>query len=182
MLGVATVTRKPIILWEGLLLYLKNLYRLIDAFLRGAPPEYELHMVGEGPEYTRLSLFIKEKNSKRVRLFPMPSRETLLAKYAESAFFILPSLSDVGPNVIAEAASRNTPFIMTKESGYTEYIGTAGMLIDPLDENDIAEKISLMCQPAIQEEYRRRLATIPQRTWSEAAEEWIELFKSTRNH
>ena len=58
--------RKKIILWAGRMLYLKNLYRLIRAFRAANKGDYELHLVGEGPERFRVEEYVKNEGIKDV--------------------------------------------------------------------------------------------------------------------
>ena len=170
--------RTKTILWAGRMLYLKNLQRLIRAFVKVNDGSYELHFVGEGSERKSLELQVKSlKLDDTVRfLGPLP-REELLEKISSSAFLILPSLSDVGPNIIAEAVSAGTPFIITRESGYAEYMKDWGLLVDPLDEDDLAAKIKILMDDQKRREYQKRLESfISYRDWKEAAQDWLGLF------
>lgn len=169
---------QKIILWAGRMLYLKNLRRLLRAFANVNDGSYELHLVGEGTEQKNLELFIKKEGIGGVKFFSPLSQEKLLEKYSEAAFFVLPSLSDVGPNVITEAVGAGTPCIMTKESGYAEYVKDFGLLVDPLNEDDLAAKIRILMDGPTRKEYKNRLKLLVfQHDWHETAGEWIALFR-----
>lgn len=167
-----------VVLWAGRILYLKNLARLIRAFAKVNDGSYELHFVGEGPEKESLKSQVKMlKLENKVRFIDSLPREELLKLYREAVFFILPSLSDVGPNVITEAVATKTPFIMTKESGYAEYVSDFGLLVNPLDEDDLTAKIKILMDDQKREEYQRRLMSFNSyRDWKEAAQDWLGLF------
>lgn len=172
---------KKVVLWAGRMLYLKNLYRLIRAFSRANNGEYELHLVGDGPEKSRVEAFIKNENIAGVRILPSLKREELLNKFHESAFFVLPSFSDVGPNVIAESVAASIPFVMTKESGFYEYLKDAGLFINPLNEGELEEKMRILMNGERREEYKKKLEGFGlAREWHDAAEEWMGLFKSIK--
>ncbi len=167
-----------IVLWAGRMLYLKNLYRLIRAFSRVNDGAWELHLVGDGPEKERLEKFLREEKIKQVYIFPAIPRAKLLKKISSAAFFVLPSLSDVGPNVIADAAAAHTPFILTKESGYAELVENTGILVDPLSERDIAEKLKVLMNESKRREYELRLQSFSfLKTWPQAAQEWLKVFQ-----
>lgn len=169
--------RAKVIIWAGRMIYLKNLHRLIRAFFAINNPEYELHLTGEGPEQEALEKITAEADSPRVRFFPPMPHADIIEKIAASAFLALPSLSDVGPNVIADAISTGTPFLLTQESGSAEYVREYGVLVDPLDQEDIASKMRLLMDDAIRARYASRIAArSTSRSWREAAEEWEELF------
>ena len=168
---------RKVIFWAGRMLYLKNLYRLIGVFAKVNDGTYELHLVGDGPERLRLDDHVKNQKIDNVVFLPPMSHEELLEKFLASAFFVLPSLSDVGPNIIADAVSTQTPFIMTRESGYGEYIGETGLLVDPVDEEELAVKIKMLMDETAYMEYKNRLKSFAFRhEWRETSDEWILLF------
>ncbi len=165
-----------VILWAGRMLYLKNLYRLLRAFSR-LKSDYELHLVGDGPEAERLKNFVTQERIKKVFFFPKLPHEALLKKMREAAFFVLPSLSEVGPNVIADAASSGTPFIMTRESGYAEYAKDFGIFVDPLNENELTQKLGMLMEETARYNIRKGIIKFYSAyTWGEAAQEWIQVF------
>ena len=50
------IENSRIILWAGRMLYLKNLARLIHAFVKANDGSYELYLIGDGPEKKNYSL------------------------------------------------------------------------------------------------------------------------------
>ncbi len=170
-------SNQKIILWAGRMLYLKNVKSLIRAFSKINDGSYELHLVGEGPERENLELLVKKESVAGVKFFSSLTREKLLEKYKEAAFFVLPSLSDVGPNVIIEAIATGTPFIMTKESGYAERVNDWGLLVDSLDEDDLVVKIKVLMDEKKREAYQKRLESFHSyRDWKETAGDWLGVF------
>ena len=168
--------RKKIILWAGRMLYVKNLHRLMRVFAGLGKTGYELHLVGEGPEEARLKKTAQSLDGVAIRFFPPMAHGDLLTKMASSAFVVLPSLSDVGPNIIADAIATRTPFLLTQESGYAEIFSQSGLLVHPLDERDIAEKLRILMDEKKQHEYRARLnARHEVRGWTSVADEWLRV-------
>lgn len=168
--------RGNVILWAGRMLYLKNLHRLIRAFASIDISSYELYLVGEGPEKKNIERLVREQHAeRRIKFFPAMSHQELMEKLALSTAVILPSLSDVGPNVVAEAIGALVPVIMTKESGYAEVFHDAVILIDPLDEADLREKLKKFIEKPAER-------TIPKigfsRSWTAAAKDWLSLFNT----
>ncbi len=163
---------EKVILWAGRMLYLKNLYRLIEAFGRIKDSEYELCLVGDGPEKDRLQRFLDEKKIKRVRVRPPLGHAELEEAIAAAAAVALPSLSEVGPTFIAEALSKGKPFLMTKESGSREMLGDLGVFVDPLNPADIERGLrAIMADGAAPQSQR----SIPARDWDAVAVEWTAL-------
>lgn len=169
------VTSNRVILWAGRMLYLKNLQRLIRAFANINVSSYELHLVGEGPERKNLERLTNEYHAgSRIKFFDSMDHGKLMDKLASSTAVVLPSLSDVGPNIVAEAVGAGVPVIMTKESGYAEIFHHKVELINPLDEGDLRRKLEkLMREPA-----ERVVSAFTIRPWVTAAKDWISLFKS----
>lgn len=179
---LSVTSNRHIILWAGRMLYLKNLYRLIRAFRRVNDGSWELHLVGDGPERKRLEEFITAENVRGVRILPPLSRENLVKKMRESAFFVLPSLSEVGPNVIADAVAACLPFILTEESGYAEYLKDVGFLVRPSNEEELKEGMRKLMREDERRKYQERVRRVSlKRSWVEAAEEWLTLFSSARD-
>ncbi len=163
-----------VFLWAGRMLYLKNLERLIRVFGRIGSSDFELHLVGDGPERERIERMVRAVQ--HIRVLPALPHDELLRVTFRSWCFILPSLSDVGPNVVADAWTQGVPVVMTKESGYTEYLGNAGVFVDPIDEDDMEKKIRMMMDADTREEYVKKISALNiSHTWNQAAGEWIRL-------
>jgi len=171
------IENSRIILYAGRMLYLKNLYRLINAFRKASVRNWELHLMGDGPELQKIEEYVKKEGIKGVIFMPPASHDELLKKFKSSAFFVLPSFSEVGPNVIADAIATLTPFIMTRETGYTEYMGEAAILADPFDEDDLAGKLKFLMIDKNRKQQKEKIKRLKlTRTWQEAAREWINFF------
>ncbi|MBI2121761.1 MAG: glycosyltransferase family 4 protein [Candidatus Sungbacteria bacterium] len=167
-----------VILWVGRMLYLKNLYRLIRAFSAANAGGYELKLIGDGPEKTRVEKFVKEKGFMGITFAPPARHDDLLQEMSGVSFLVLPSFSDVGPNVIAEAYSGGTPFLFTKNSGYTEYIADSSFWVDSLNDDELVRKLKWLMDErnrAAQREKLRKTHIV--HSWEDAAQEWIDLFK-----
>ncbi len=168
-----------VILWAGRMLYLKNLKRLIRAFAKANDGSWGLHLVGGGSEKESLKAQVKSlKLEKNIKFFDPAPHDELLEKMRNSAFLVLPSLSEVGPNVIVDALNAGTPFIMTSETGYTEYVASAAVLVDPLSEDDLATKLKFLMDEKNRESQRKKVGDFSiSRSWREAAGDWIKTFQ-----
>ena len=69
--------------------------------------------------------------------------ETIRISYA----VVLISLGDISPNMIFDAIRAGVPFIVTKEVGTYERIKDIAIFVDPLDKDDIVEKIVWLADP-----------------------------------
>jgi glycosyltransferase involved in cell wall biosynthesis len=88
----------------------------------------------------------------------------------------IPSVSDVAPNTLLEALSCGKPFLLTKYSGYAEEYKKYGVIMDPLDEESIAQGLE---QLADEKHYKKLCANIRHldaaRTYDDVAREMLEL-------
>ncbi len=103
-------------------------------------------------------------------------KQQLLEKMASCYAVLLPSLTEISPNYILDALRFKKPFIMDKYSGLAEKLGPYGMLVDPLNEADIAKGIAEL---ASEEGYARAVARAAAfsevRTYSEVAQDFIKI-------
>jgi len=131
-------TREKVILYAGRFIRIKNIARLTRAFVKSLAADWQLEIIGEGPEKAGLKKLVVELGAeKRVIISPPLPRSALLEKVASVRALALPSISDVSPNVILDCISSGTPFIMTRESGFFEKLKDRGIFVDPLDESSI---------------------------------------------
>ena len=144
-------------LWAGRPIKLKNLERLNKAFsqARKVRPELGLRII-QGLPYA-----------------------ALLEEIRKSYAVILPSLSEISPNFILDAISCHKPFIMTKESGYYEMFKSIGVFVDPLDGEEIKNKILFLADDRNYFEYKNKVMDFSYRhSWSEIAGEFMNIYKN----
>jgi glycosyltransferase involved in cell wall biosynthesis len=88
----------------------------------------------------------------------------------------IPSISEVAPNAVIDAIRCGKPFLLTKYSGYAERFKDMGVIIDPLDEADMARGVRELADPEI---YARLCANIAAfkglRTYADVAREMLAL-------
>ncbi len=102
--------------------------------------------------------------------------DEVMARMKKAYAVVLPSVSDVTPNFILEAIRCGKPFLLTKYSGYAEYFKGMGVIVDPLDEESMAQGIERLLDG---DEYNRMRHTIAAfqevRTYEDIAREFIAL-------
>ena len=179
LVGVAdAIPQKKIILWAGRVLYHKNLYRMLRAFAKVSRSPWEMHLVGDGPEKKNIENFVEKNGIKNVFFFASMPQDELRKKMQECEFLVLPTFSEVGPNIIADAVAASLPFIMTKESGYAEGLKEICLLVDPMLEMDLAGKIKNLMDDAVRANLRGHLGAFGGwRGWGETAKDWIFVFR-----
>ena len=142
-------------LWAGRKLKLKNLDFLREAFAlaKQAHPDLSLE-VGQW------------------------SPEELEEKIKSSYALVLPSVSEVSPNLINSAIRHSQPFILTKETGLSERFKNLALLIDPLSVDNLKDKIIWLANQENYNQKQQELANFSfNHSWGNIANEFIEIYK-----
>lgn len=106
-------------------------------------------------------------------------KEVLLERMKSCYAVILPSLTEISPNYILDALRFKKPFIMDKYSGFAEWLAPYGLLVDPLDEDDIARAIGVLATPEGYAEACRKAAAFSfVRTYTDVAKDFIHLIQN----
>ncbi|MET8142887.1 glycosyltransferase [Sphaerisporangium sp. NPDC005288] len=145
----------PRVLGVGRLAPVKRLDRLITAFARAGRTRghWELHLIGDGPELTRLrahasSLGIGDRVVFRGRV---PAAR-MGQEFLDAAILGLSSEHEGLPPAVAEAASYGMPSVAFDVSGGVRSLvldGTTGTLVPPADVETFTAALSaLMADPA----------------------------------
>lgn len=140
--------------------------------------------------YVRPTAF---KNSKRLHTAFLKAKETypeivleegqvpkkeLLERMKSCYAVVLPSITEISPNYILDALRFKKPFIMDMYSGLAHKLGSYGMLVDPLSEEDIACAIEEL---ASSEGYVRAQEKVRMfsevRTYKDIAKEFLTLLQ-----
>jgi glycosyltransferase involved in cell wall biosynthesis len=91
---------------------------------------------------------------------------------------VVPSISEVTPNYIIDALRCGKPFLLTKYSGYAERFKDYGVIVDPLDEADMARGIEALAEPAAYAPLAARAAQFNEvHTYDDIAKEFVALLK-----
>lgn len=92
---------------------------------------------------------------------------------------LLPSLSDISPNIILEAIRFGKPFLITKETGLIDRISEIGLFVEPLDENDITYKLETLLDPIHYKEIAQKISAFSYtHSWTAIAREFMDTIKS----
>jgi glycosyltransferase involved in cell wall biosynthesis len=166
------------LLWMGRMTPLKNVESLVRAMVdvKGAT----LLLVGTGPSLPGIRSLIESLDLHgRVAIAEpvSPGQRDLL--FMEHHALVLPSFSEVSPNIALEARASGLPVIVTKEVGLSDALKDGMLLIDLRSPANIAAAIDHM-----RKEYssyaKHAAAPVTQRTWRAIAEEHVQLFRSLR--
>jgi glycosyltransferase involved in cell wall biosynthesis len=125
--------------------------------LREKIPCLQVRIVGGGPETTKLRrIWLKKRLQGTVVWLEDISQAGLLREYYRSDVFCLPSVQEGFGLVFLEAMAAGKPIVAVRAGAAPEVV-PHGLLANPDDEEDLAEKILRLYQNA---ELRRSLSVI----------------------
>lgn len=132
------------ILFLGSLQPRKNLTLLVKAFAMIADKTTHSLILagGHGSSYEKLSLQVAELGlQKRIIFTGYINDKERAALYQHSELFVYPSKYEGFGLVVLEAMSFGLPVITTNISSLPEAVGDAGILVDVVNANELAEKM-----------------------------------------
>lgn len=113
----------------------------------GNKANFEIFLLGEGPEHQQLENMIKELDVEDIIIFggyAIPTK--VWPYYADAHVFILPTLQDNWPLVVPEAMLMGLPVLLSKYAGsYADLIreGENGYIFDPENPQQIADLMGI---------------------------------------
>lgn len=163
------------LLFLGRFVAFKNLPALIDALT--LLPRATLTLIGDGPVQPDIESQIDALHlSDRVTIQPPAQGQDKQTVFLGHDLLILPSLTEISPNVALEARSAGLPILLTEETGLSISL-RQGMMVTELRT---PEQIARAVQNA-DAEYdviaARAAAALPERPWDKVADEHIALFR-----
>jgi len=181
--------KKPYLLYVGNAYPHKNLKRLILAFKRVIKIFPDLYLILAGGDdyfYRKLKLEIKKQNPeiKNRVIFPgFISENDLDVLYRNAVLYVFPSLNEGFGLPPIEAMSRGVPVVSSKASCLPEVLGGAALYFNPLEVDDIAEKIKKVLS---NKDLRKGLIEkgfkqIKKYSWQKMARETGGLYKAVLN-
>jgi len=108
------------------------------------------------------------------------SDDDLAALYSGASAYVHPSWYEGFGIMILEAFAAGAPVVTSNVSSLPEVVGDAGLLVDPHDHNDIAEKIrQILTDPQLAKTLRQKgLARAKDFSWKKMAEETLAVYES----
>ena len=174
----------PYLLFIGTLQPRKNLERLLAAFdkIASSRPDLLLALVGSAGWHTdRLERALSRvAAADRVRLLGYVDDADLPSLLSGSLGLAFPSLYEGFGLPAVEAMACATPVLASNTSSFPEIVGDAGLLVDPLDVDTIADGLRRLVDDAA---LRRHLGALGQVraarfTWERAALETLTVLRS----
>ncbi len=171
--------QRPYVLWTGTREPRKNLPRLVGAFASAVRQGADLDLVlvgpdGWGSEHDRLG----GVDDDRVHVLGRLAAEQLAAAYAGARLFCYPSLREGFGMPVSEAMAHGIPVVTSRGTATAEVAGTAGVLVDPRDEEDIARAIlEAHHEPRRAELARAAQQRAGQLDWTRAAARTLDVLR-----
>ncbi len=175
----------PFVLTVGTLQPRKNHLTLVRAFAQVARRLPDLQLViagGKGWMYDAVTAEVARLNlAQRVRFIGFVDDADLPDLYRAARVFAFPSLYEGFGLPPLEAMACGVPVVASNASSLPEVVGDAGLLVDPLDVEGLAEALT---RAVVDESWRaqaigRGLARARQFTWTRAAEQLLAVYNAT---
>lgn len=138
--------KENIILFVGRMIPNKRVDLLIDIFTKINNPEWQLWLVGDGPDRQRLESEVQLSDFKEKITF-FGAQKNVNDFYSKAKIFAFTSISEGFPNVLIEAHSYAVPTVAFDcVAGPSDIIddGENGFLIPLLDAKTFEEKLTLL--------------------------------------
>lgn len=169
-------------LYAGRLIKLKNIDSLLYALKDvkdAVGANILLKIIGDGPQEDRLVKIVFELGlEKQVTIKKALSQDALLWEIKKSWLVILPSLSEVTPNLVLESCAAGTPVIVTRENGLAKSISGYLMNFDPKNKKELSFVIISLLNKKRWQDYQKIILRLDtSRSFKDAASEHACLFK-----
>jgi glycosyltransferase involved in cell wall biosynthesis len=173
---------EPKILFVGRLVPRKGAQILLDALVGVELPNWEVHVVGDGPMREEVEQVAgRLKMRAFVHGWIERGSPRLQELWRSASIFVLPSLMENFPVVVLEAMASSMAVVTTNVGGTAEVVGDAGVLVEPGDQGALREAVvSLACD----EGWRRRLGAAARErveglfAWPVVAKKYAQVLES----
>ena len=109
------------------------------------------------------------------------SHHKLIERIQHAHATVVPSISDVAPNTIVDGLRCGKPFLLSKYSGYAERFKEYGIIVDPLDEEDMARGMEALSDKKTYAALCTKIQTFTDvRTYADVANDFLEILKKIR--
>lgn len=169
------VGNNPYLLYVGVWMRHKNLWRLLQAFalLRSSHPQLHLVLTGRAKGgYSAVEKWVQELGLQAsVHLVGFVEHGDLPALYAGATVFVFPSLYEGFGLPALEAAASGVPVVASNVSSLPEVMGEGAVYVNPEDEADIARGIERAL------EMRAKHLLTSEFSWPRCAQETLALYR-----
>lgn len=171
-------------LYVGALKPQKNIPNLIKAFnfLISQYPNIYLFIVGgdkwKDKEIDKIMKSLHKKIQDRIYFLGVVDDYTLINLYKNALAFVCPSLSEGFGLAFLESISYGTPVIGPNKGAVPEVIGSAGILINPTNINQITKAMKKMLNPKTHAVFKKKTKKQANNfSWEKFAGEFLNIIK-----
>ena len=162
----------------------KGIFALIEAYkqLVATNPDLGLVICGKPDKQNpEVAQFVAE-HQKRFPNIITPgfvSNDDLAVLYSAATVYVHPSWYEGFGIMILEAFGAGTPVVTSNVSSLPEVVGDAGLLANPHDSGDVADKIKMILDdPVLAESLRRKgYEQVKKFSWAKMAKETLSIYR-----
>jgi len=171
--------QRPYLLSVGTLQPRKNYLRLIRAFARLRRDVVLVLAGGRGWLYEEILAEVR-RHAARLRVLGFVEESDLPALYRNATLFVFPSLYEGFGLPVLEAMACGVPVVCSNASSLPEVAGEAALLVNPRDEDGLAEAMRRGLEDEALREalIARGLEQACRFTWQRAARQLLDTFKA----
>ncbi len=182
-LNSLSMPKAPFILAAGAISPRKNLARVVQALnlIKNKTNHHLVTVGGSGWDDAEVKdLVAKYQLQDRVHFMGYVSDEQLRALYRQAELFVYPSLFEGFGLTILEAMASGCPVVTSNLSCLPEIAGGAAALVDPYNEQALAETMLHVLENEIvrKELVAKGLQRAQDFTWKACAEQTVEVYKN----
>jgi len=139
-------------------------------------------IIGRGSDYKRMMQKIDNLNINDY-VITLEYVEDVAPYYSAADIFVMPSVKEEFGLVYVEAMACGLPVIAVNGHVVPEVVGDAGLLFEPRNSDDLADKIiELINNKELYEKLKRKgLERAKRFTWEKAAKQYYEIYKEVLN-
>lgn len=162
--------------------YRKNMQRLINVYQKHFSRAYKLIVIGG--KWRDVDLPGKYASDKNIRFLTNIPEEDLIAIYNMAEVFVFPSFYEGFGIPVLEGMACGVPVVTSNVSSMPEVGGDAAIYFDPYNEEDMAEKISMV----LHDETLRKtmiakgLEKVKEYSWEKCAAETLKVYRNVLNN
>lgn len=148
------------LVFAGRFIKLKNIETLLRAFAE-LKTEKKLLLIGEGSSLADYKKLINDLElGGRVEIKSPTDARDLQDLLAKAYLAIIPSLTEMSPNLAAESLGIGTPVLITKHNGLPAQIKDKLISFNPFSVQDLTAKLEQLLHREIYENYLQKLSQI----------------------
>ncbi|MBU8920719.1 MAG: glycosyltransferase family 4 protein [Bacteroidales bacterium] len=165
------------ILFAGNLKQVKGIDVLLEALEKIEMRDWQLHILGRGPEKVHLEkMASRPPLSGKVFFHGSVPHNDMVKWFNASDVFCLPSLHEGTPNVILESLACSIPVVCSDTGGIPEIVtGDSGILFEVGNSRTLSESLV----KALTREWDRSSIDCPAETWTKNAQRVTDVFDIT---